>query len=66
MKTDNLTLKEIEKLLDEYVSEVEELEIKGIIQEKTAKTYLLHATNFVRWCKGDFEPGIRKKPGPSR
>jgi len=61
MKTSNEVIKEIERLLNIYSEEVLELEKKEILKEKTAKTYLLHSKNFVRWIKEEFEPGNRKK-----
>jgi hypothetical protein len=60
VKADSDTLSEIERLLEEYEIEVETKRRAGILAEKTARTYVLHATNFVRWCKGDFVPGERK------
>jgi len=60
MKTDKGIIAEIERLLGEYDIEVEEKREKGILKDKTAKTYLRHAGTFVRWCKGEFIPGIRK------
>lgn len=60
MKVDRDTLSEIERLLEEYEIEVERKRRDGILAEQTASTYILHATNFVRWCKGDFVPGERK------
>ena len=61
MRTDEKTIKEIERLFQIYETEVQELENKGILANKTAKTYLTHSNNFVRWCKGEFEPGVKKK-----
>jgi hypothetical protein len=61
MKTDINTLKEIEKLLSKYEILIGNLEKDGILMKNTAKTYLLHSRNFVRWCKDDFEPGGTKK-----
>lgn len=61
MKTDVTTMKEIEKLFMRYEQEVESLEKEGIIQRNTTKTYLLHSGNFVRWCRGEFEPGAKNK-----
>lgn len=61
MKTDAKTLAEIERLFDEYEKEVQDLHEKGILQEQTLVTYLTHAHNFIRWIKGDFEPGVKNK-----
>ena len=32
-----------------------------LLTESTTRTYLLHAYNFVKWCKGDFVPGGRNE-----
>ena len=61
MKTDAKTMEQIEKLFQLYEQEVTGLENKGVILSNTTKTYLLHSGNFVRWCKGEFEPGSKKK-----
>lgn len=60
-KTDAKTYAEIERLFLEYEKEVEDLYQKGVLQEQTMVTYLTHAHNFVRWIKGDFEPGAKNK-----
>ena len=60
-KTDAKTMEQIEKLFQLYEQEVTGLEKDGVIQSNTTKTYLLHSGNFVRWCKGEFEPGAKKK-----
>jgi hypothetical protein len=60
MRTDKRTIAEMERLLEEYDTEVEAKRKEGILKNKTAKTYLLHAENFVKWCKEEFIPGIRK------
>jgi len=60
MRADRNIINELERLLEEYEIEIERKRKAGILENKTAKTYLLHANNFVRWCKGDFVPGIRK------
>ena len=60
MRTDKGTIAEMERLLEEYDIEVEAKRKKGILKNKTARTYLLHAENFVRWCKEEFIPGARK------
>ena len=59
MKTSKDNLIEIERLYDLYQDEVELLRKKGILMDNTAKTYLLHSYNFVRWCKGEFTPGSK-------
>jgi hypothetical protein len=60
-KTDARTYGEIERLFEEYTKEVEELHEKGILKEKTMVTYITYAQYFVRWVKGDFEPGAKNK-----
>lgn len=53
-------IEQLEILLDLYEKEVNEKRNKSILEEKTAKTYLRHASTFVRWCKDDFTPGVNK------
>jgi|HigsolmetaGSP11D_1036233.scaffolds.fasta_scaffold03822_2 hypothetical protein len=53
-------IKQLELLYEAYEQEVTEKMKAGILEEKTAKTYLRHASTFVRWCRNDFEPGVRK------
>ncbi|KKM11955.1 hypothetical protein SY88_06070 [Clostridiales bacterium PH28_bin88] len=53
-------LKEIEQLLQEYQVVVGLARREGRLKDSAANTYLLHVSNFVRWLKGDFEPGGRK------
>lgn len=31
------------------------------LAEASKRTYLLHADSFVRWLRGEFEPGGRRK-----
>lgn len=52
---------QLENLLETYESEVKQAHKKGLLTESTARTYLLHAANFVKWCKGDFIPGGRNR-----
>jgi hypothetical protein len=59
MQTNKEIIVELEKLYDKYQEEVDQLREKGILMENTAKTYLLHSYNFIRWCKEDFTPGGR-------
>lgn len=61
MKTDVETMRKIEDLFQAYESEVKTLEDNGILSHTTSKTYLSHAHDFVKWCRDEFEPGIRKK-----
>lgn len=55
------TIKKIEKLYDVYEKEVYKAKEDGFLQENTVKTYLTHSRNFVKGCKGDFEPGGKNK-----
>lgn len=40
-----------------YIAEVQATPLADLTKE----TYVLHATNFVRWTEGDFKPGSAKK-----
>lgn len=60
-RVDIRVITELERLHKEYSNEIEEKKKLGILAPSAADTYLLHSRNFVRWCKGDFEPGGRKK-----
>jgi len=60
MKTDKDTILEMERLLEEYDIEIEAKRKAGVLEDKTAITYLRHANTFVRWCKGEFVPGEKK------
>ena len=51
-------LQQVEAALGQYEAEVHAANLKW----STKKTYTLHAGNFVRWLKDDFEPGILRKP----
>lgn len=44
---------ELRRRLKEYERVVNQTELA----ETTKSTYLLHARNFVRWTRGDFDPG---------
>ena len=48
------TLAEIDAALERYFREVESKQLALT----TKATYKLHASNFVRWLHGDFEPGV--------
>ena len=61
--TDRETMEKIEALYHEYEAEVLAAEEKGLLMKNTVRTYLLHSRNFVKWCKGQFEPGGRNKRG---
>ncbi|RXT08922.1 hypothetical protein [Ammoniphilus sp. CFH 90114] len=53
-------IKQLELLYEQYEKEVLDKQHDGILEEKTVKTYLLHSNNFVRWCRNDFVPGVKK------
>jgi ABC-type Zn uptake system ZnuABC Zn-binding protein ZnuA len=59
VKVNEESRKQLEKLLETYESEVKQAQKNGLLTDSTARTYLLHASNFVKWCKGDFIPGGR-------
>ena len=61
MKTDRNTLDEMEHLYRLWEEEVTAAREEGRLTEKTARTYLLHSENSLRWCRGEFEPGSRKR-----
>ena len=52
-------LRLVKNALDQYETEVESTNCT----EKTKRTYILHARNFVRWLDDNFEPGstIRRR-----
>ncbi len=60
MRASQDVIREIERLVDEYTRTVDQRQREGILQPNTAHTYQLHASNFVRWCKGEFDPGATK------
>lgn len=51
----------MERLYRLWEEEVTAAREEGRLTEKTARTYLLHSENFLRWCRGEFEPGSRKR-----
>lgn len=55
------SLDEVERALEQYRELLSELEESGTLKENTRKTYLLHSENFVRWLKGEFDPGERNR-----
>lgn len=65
MKTDISTIKEFERLFQEYEQEVLTAQNSGYLQPNTTRTYLLHSGNFVKWCKDEFEPGAKISKSPS-
>lgn len=57
MKTDPNHLTEINRLLAEYLKEIEESDLKPL----SAQVYKVQSKNFVRWVNGEFTPGEVKK-----
>lgn len=57
MKLSAFSMKEVEAALEKYHAVVHAAKMA----KTTEKTYLLHADNFVRWLKGEFEPGKNKR-----
>lgn len=56
MKASQDFIKQLELLHEQYEKEV----MAGKLEPSAAKTYLRHSSTFVRWCRNDFEPGVRK------
>jgi hypothetical protein len=50
----------MEKSYEGYKREVEVRRKDGSLRQYTVRTYLTHAWDFIRWCKGEFMPGVRK------
>lgn len=53
-------LSEIESALKQYGDAV----LASDLSATSQGIYIDHATNFVRWIKGEFQPGARKNPYP--
>ena len=53
MRVSNRTLAEVEEALKAYEQAVE----KAPLSPSSKETYVNRAQLFVRWLKGDFEPG---------
>ena len=51
-------LSEVEEALKAYYDAVESSDLS----QSSQATYIDMANNFVRWARGDFEPGSRKEP----
>ena len=51
-------LSEIESALKQYGDAV----LASDLSETSQGIYIVHATNFVRWIKGEFQPGAYKNP----
>lgn len=58
---DSEFLIELEKRLKDYENIVYTRCKEGLMANNTVKTYLTHSTNFVRWCKGEFDPGEKNR-----
>ncbi|QGH33148.1 hypothetical protein GI584_03435 [Gracilibacillus salitolerans] len=52
-------IKQLEELYETYEQEVKDKSKEGLLTDSTARTYLLHSRNFIKWCKNDFIPGGR-------
>lgn len=61
MKASQDFINQLEKLFETYEQEVLEKLENGVLKETTAKTYLLHSGNFIKWCRDDFVPGARNE-----
>lgn len=61
MKASQEFIKQLEDLYQIYEKEVREKSKGGLLAENSSKTYLLHSGNFVKWCRGNFNPGGRNQ-----
>ena len=61
MRASREFIKQLELLYEEYDKEIYEKMKAGILKDTTAKTYLTHSSNFIRWCRNEFVPGDRNK-----
>jgi hypothetical protein len=61
LKVSQEIINKLEYLFQTYETEVNEKLKNGLLKESAAKTYLLHSSNFIRWCKDDFVPGARNE-----
>ncbi len=57
MKTQSKYLEEINRLLADYLLEIENSDLKPL----SAQVYQVQSKNFVRWINGEFTPGEVKK-----
>lgn len=56
MRVSQEFIKQLEVLYQTY-----EKEVKGTkLANNTVNTHLYHSSNFVKWCRGEYEPGVRK------
>ena len=60
-KMSDPAMKEVEAALERYIQECRIARENGHLAWTTYTTYTGHSVNFVRWLRGDFEPGIRNK-----
>lgn len=61
MKASIEFLNELDGLYQKYEKEVNEALKLGYLTNSTAKTYLTHSNNFIKWCNDNFEPGAKNK-----
>ncbi|SEB05305.1 hypothetical protein SAMN05421743_11457 [Thalassobacillus cyri] len=61
MKGDEEFRNQLTCIVNDYEAEVRRAQREGNLTENTAKTYLVHTSNFVKWCNGNFKPGGRNK-----
>ncbi len=54
-------LEEVQRALAVYEELLASLEQTRVIKESTRQTYMVHSDNFVRWMRGEFDPGARNK-----
>lgn len=62
MKTKSVYLEEINRLLAEYLQEIDQSDLKPL----SAQVYQVQSKNFVRWINGDFQPGGLKRKSPGK
>ncbi|BBW98771.1 hypothetical protein [Geobacillus subterraneus] len=61
MRASQEFIKKLEELYQIYENEVKEKAKEGLLADNTARTYLLHSGNFVKWCRNEFVPGGRNE-----
>ena len=61
MRASQEFIKQMETLFEAYEQEVTGKLKDGLLTASTAKTYLVHSENFLKWCRNDFVPGARNK-----
>lgn len=60
MKLPPLTLSQVDAALKEYCQVV----LTSDLSAASQASYIDHADNFVRWLRGEFNPGARANPYP--